>query len=170
MDTIGLLSAWVGIVSFLAAILVTAAAAFLTPRFQYWWAKTSRKRGERRITKLLAYVELHNNSPDNRNIAHLVSLYSEAILTLIAAVTLVVVSIEILDLGPALLASILPFNIDAKMLTRMTGVLMLLMSYLFIFRLSYLGAKLRRETSSKKRLERALWEISHLRSRFDTPA
>jgi hypothetical protein len=146
---------------------VTVAGVFLTPRVQYWWAKTSRKRGERRIEKLLAYVDLHSKSPENRHITELVSLYGEVIVTLIAAVTLILVSVEILDLGPALLASMLPFNIDSKMLTRMTGVLMLFMSYLFIFRLCYLGVRLRRETPSKKRQERALLETSHLRARFD---
>jgi hypothetical protein len=168
MDTIGLLAAWVSIVSFLAAILGIAAAALVIPRVQSWWARTSRKRGEKRLRTLLAYVNLHKD-PDNQHIADLVCLYGEIILTLIAAVALLLVSIEVLDLGPGILAQMLPFSIDSKILTRATGVLMLGMCYLFIFRLSYLAVRLRRETWSKKEQGTAIREISYLRARLNMP-
>ena len=169
MDTIGLLAAWVSIVSFLVAILGVMAGSLVLPRLQSWWAKTSPKRGEERLSKLLSYVDLHQD-PDNRNIADLVELYGQITVTLVAAVALLLMSLEVLDLGPGILAQMLPFGIDSKMLTRGTGILMLLMGYLFIFRLSYLGVRLRRETRSKKAQDRAMREISNLRSRLNVPA
>jgi len=76
----------------------------------------------------------------------------------------------VLDLGPGILAQMLPFGVDPKILTRMTGVLMLVLGYLSIFRLSYLGVRLRRETRSKRVQERVMREISHLRARLNVPA
>jgi hypothetical protein len=169
MDTIGLLAAWVSIISFLVAIIGVMAGTLVVPWIQSWWAKTSQKRGEERLSKLLSYVSLHQH-PDNRNIAELVELYGQIIVTLVAAVALLLMSLEVLDLGPGILAQMLPFGIDSKILTRGTGILMLGMGYLFIFRLSYLGIRLRRETRSKKAHERAMREISALRLRLNVTA
>jgi hypothetical protein len=169
MDTIGLLAAWVSIISFLVAILGVMVGAPAVPWLQSWWAKTSQKRSQERLSKLSSYVNLHHD-PDNRNIADLVELYGQIIVTLVAAVALLLMSLEVLDLGPGILAQMLPFGIDPKVLTRGMGVLMLAIGYLFIFRLSYLGVRLRRETRSKKAQERAMREISHLRLRLKAPA
>jgi uncharacterized membrane protein YfcA len=169
MDTVGLLAAWVSIVSFLAAILGIVVGLLVVPLVQYWWAMTSKRRGEKRLQKLLSYVNTHKD-PDNRDIADLVCLYGEVILTLMAAVAVLLMSLEVLDLGPGILAQMLPFGVDPKILTRGTGILMLFVGYLLIFRLSYLGVKLQRETRSKRAQERALREISNLRARLNVPA
>lgn len=169
MDTVGLLAAWVSIVSFLAAILGIVVGGPVIPLVQSWWAMTSKQRGEKRLRKLLSYVNIHKD-PDNRDIADLVCLYGEVILTFMAAVAVLLMSLEVLDLGPGILAQMLPFGVDPQKLTRTTGVLMLLVGYLMIFRLSYLGVRLRRETRSKRAQERVMREISHLRARLNVPA
>jgi hypothetical protein len=169
MDTVGLLAAWVSIVSFLAAILAIVVGNLIVPILQSSWAKTSKRRGEKRLSKLLSYVELHKD-PDNRDIADLVGLYGEVILTFTAAVAVLLMSLQVLDLGPGILAQMLPFGIDPKKLTRVTGVLMLVIGYLSIFRLSYLGMRLRRATCSKRVQESAMREISSLRARLNVPA
>jgi hypothetical protein len=169
MDTVGLLAAWVSIISFLAAILGIVVAGLVFPLVQSWWARTSKRRGEKRLRKLLSYANIHKD-PDNRDIADLVCLYGEVILTFIAAVAVLLMSLEVLDLGPGILAQMLPFGVDPKMLTRATGVLMLGIGYLMIFRLAYLGIKLRRETRSKRAQERVMREISILRARLNVPA
>lgn len=167
MDTVGLLAAWVSIFSFLAAILGIVVGTLVVPLVQSWWAKTSKGRGEKRLTKLLSYV---NEAPDNNDIATLVCLYGEVILTLMAAVAVLLMSLEVLDLGPGILAQMLPFGVDPKVLTRATGILMLVIGYLLIFRLSYLGVRLGREARSKRAQQRAMREISHLRARLKVPA
>jgi hypothetical protein len=171
MDTIGLLAAWIAILSYLVGIVVTVLATFLARPCQRWWAGTSKKRAGQRLHRLVSEMELYREPADSWYISGLVSLYGTMILTLTAAIGLVVVSIEILDLGPALLASILPFYINAKLITRVTGVLMLAISYFFILRLSYLGVKLRRRYSRNKAddIERTSREISKLQKRFDLP-
>jgi hypothetical protein len=171
MDTIGLLAAWVGVVSCLFAIVVAVSVHVATPRFQRWWARTSRARVEKRIETLLAGLAMNGN-PDNAYIADLISLYGSMIVNLIAGAALVIVSIEILDLGPALLASMLPFNIDAKMLTEAAGLLTLVSSYFLIFRLSYLALKIRLRTLPRKRgyAEEASREIAQLRAAQGLPA
>jgi hypothetical protein len=145
MDTIGLLAAWVGIFSFLAAIVVAAGVHLLTPWFQRWSSKTAPMLAQDRIQRPNADIDI-GAAPDNAYIADLIELYGKMILNLIAAVALIIVSIEILDLAPSLLASTLPFNIDAKILTRATGLFLLISVYWFVFRLSYLAMKIRNKT------------------------
>jgi hypothetical protein len=168
MDTVGVLAAWVSVISFLFAVLVAIASHLFNSQYQRWWARTSKKRAERRLKRLLSDSAFDPRSPSSDYIADLVSLYGSMLLNLITAVGLVMISIEILDLGPALLSATLPFNIDSKALTRATGVLMLLFSYFFIFRLAYLGIQIRRQTNLMKsrNAERTSLEISQLRARL----
>ena len=93
-------------------------------------------------------------------------------MTLVAAIGLMIVSIQILDLGPAILAATLPFYINAKLITRVTGLLMLGIGYLFILRLCYLAVQLMRKYRRNKveYLESTLAEISKLRSQFGLQA
>jgi hypothetical protein len=135
MDTIGLLGAWVAVISFLLAALIAMGLNALSALSRRW-----RAHGE----------PTHKLTPETSHVATLVSLYGSLILTLVAAVGLMVVSIEILDIGPALLATTLPFNINTKILTRSIGLLTVVLSYCFIFRLSYLGIKLRSTLASKE--------------------
>jgi hypothetical protein len=171
MDTIGLLAAWVGIISFLFAAVLAVAFCLAVPPMQRWWATTSKARAERRIHSLLVGLEM-NGVPGNAHIADLISLYGSTILNLLAAVALVVISIEILDLAPAVLASVLPFNIDAKILTRVPGLLLIIMSYFFIFRLAGLAVKIRSITLPRKAgyVRMARIEIARLCALNNLPA
>ena len=146
MDSIGLMAAWTSVVSFFLAVLVAIVSYVFASVYRHWWARTSRTRSERRLKQLLAYREVNPPNLGTGYIAELVCLYGSAILNLVAAVGLVVLSIEILDLGPVIIAAAaLPFNIDAKLLTRVVGALMLLIGYFFIFRLSYLAIQISRK-------------------------
>jgi hypothetical protein len=164
MDTIGLLAAWVGIVSFLLTTVTVVAVNLVTSPFQRWWAKTSPARAEKRIRRLFADLAT-SELPSDLYLSDLVSLYGTMILNLIAGVAVVLVSIQILDLAPALLASMLPFNIDSKALTRITGLFLFVVSYFFVFRLSYLAVKIRLKTLPRKPgyAQMALREIAELR-------
>jgi hypothetical protein len=168
MDSIGLLAAWVGIISFLLMSAMAGAAHFVTPRVQKYWAMNSPVRARRRIQRLDEGLEMAER-PQTSYVADLVTLYGSMILNLVAAATVVVVSIEILDLGPALLASTLPFSIDAKLLTRFTGFFLLAVSYCFVFRLTLLAARIQNKTFPRKPgySQRALREIAELRAKFD---
>jgi hypothetical protein len=134
MDTIGLLAAWVSVVSFLVATILAIA---------YHLARNLLER----FTKPDAGASPEGaHSPGSGDVAALVSLYGSTIVNLIGAVGLLIVSIEILDLGPAMLAATLPFHIDSKLLTRGTGVLTLIIAYFFLFRLAYLGIRIANAT------------------------
>jgi hypothetical protein len=172
MDTIGLLAAWISILSFLFGIVLTVLATFLGGPCRRWWAGSSKKRAEIRLRKLVADLQYYQTPGDNWYISRLISLYGTMVLTLTAAIGLVIVSIQVLDLGPALLAAVMPFYINARLITRITGVLMLVISYFFILRLCYLGVKLRAHYSYDGRdyMEKTEKEIAELRSRFDLPA
>jgi hypothetical protein len=141
MDTIGLLASWVGIFSFVVAILVAATIQLASPLLRRLWPNETPDRPE---------------SPDNAYIADLVSLYGQMLLNLVAAVALMIMSLEIVDLGPALLASTLPFNIDAKLLTRATGLFLLIAVYWLVFRLAYLAIRIRRRTHSQRPVQARL--------------
>ena len=52
MDTIGLLAAWVEVLSFLGGILVAMTVSFAGRRVRQWWAATSQARAEMRIREL----------------------------------------------------------------------------------------------------------------------
>jgi hypothetical protein len=166
MDTIGLLAAWVGTVSFLLATVIIVAVYLVTSPVQRWWAKTSSSRAEARIQRLFAGLAT-NELPSNTYLSDLVSLYGTIILTLVAGVGVVVVSIQILDLAPAMLASMLPFSIDTKLITRATGLFLFVVSYFFVYRLSYLAVKIRLLTlpRSPGYAQMALEEIAELRER-----
>jgi hypothetical protein len=170
MDTIGLLAAWVGVVSFLIAIVAIVAVHLVTWPFQRWWAKTSPARAEKRIQRLQADLAA-SDTPNNLYMADLVSLWGTMLLNLIAGVAVVMVSIQILDLAPALLASMLPFNIDSKLITRGTGIFLFVVSYFFVFRLSYLAVKIRLKTLPRKPryAQMALKEIAELRELSGLP-
>ncbi len=171
MDSIGLLAAWVGIISFLLMLAMAGVAHFVAPNAQRYWATTSLPRARRRIDKLSEGLELAER-PQMAYIADLVTLYGTMILNLVAAATVILVSIEILDLGPALLASTLPFSIDAKLLTRFTGLFLLAISYCFVFRLTWLATKIRNKTIPRKPgyTGRSLKEIADLRAQFGLTA
>jgi len=166
MDTIGLLAAWVGVVSFLLALVIIVAAHLVTSPLQRRWARTSPARTEKRIQRLLADLATHE-LPSNAYVSDLVALYGTMILNLVAAVAVVLVSIQILDLAPALLASMLPFNIDSKAITRGTGLFLFVVSYFFVFRLSYLAVKIRMKSLPRKPgyAQMAMREIAALRER-----
>lgn len=167
MDSIGLLAAWVAVVSFLVTTMVLGAVHLLIPRQQRWWAMTSPKRARERIQRLYAGVEIAER-PDPGYVADLVALYGSMLLNLVSAAAVAVVSIEILDLGPSLLASTLPFSIDARLLTRFTGIIMLALSYYFVFRLTFLAIRIRDKTLPRKPgySQMALDEIAALRGRY----
>jgi hypothetical protein len=150
MDSIGLLGSWIAVISFLFAILVAIGMSVLTPIYERIWILTSRKRSESYMQRLRSNLEQCKAGPDNAHLAALISLYGSMILNLIAAVGLLVTSIEMLDLAPAILSATLPFDIDPKMLTRITGILTIALSYYFILRLSYLGTQLRLRTLSRR--------------------
>jgi|SRR5579871_557051 len=171
MDTIGLLAAWVGIVSFLLGIVAVVAVHLVTSPFQRWWAKTNPARAEKRIQRLQADLAA-NETTSNPYTADLVSLWGTMIVNLIAGVAVVIVSIQILDLAPALLASVLPFNINSKLITRGTGLFLFVVSYFFVFRLSYLAVKIRLKTLPRKAqyAQMASREIAELRERRGLPA
>jgi hypothetical protein len=171
MDTIGLLAAWVGVVSFLLAVVTIMAVHLVASPFQRWWARTTPARAERRIQRLFEDLAA-NERPGNQHLSDLVSLYGTMILNLIAGVAVVLVSIQILDLAPALLASMLPFHIDSKLLTRITGVFLFVVSYFFVFRLSYLAVKIRLKALPRKPgyARMALREIAELRELRGRPA
>jgi hypothetical protein len=171
MDSIGLLAAWVGIISFLLMLAMAGVAPFVTGYAERYWASTSRARARQRIQRLHEGLELAER-PQTAYVADLVHLYGSVILTLVAAATVVVVSIEILDLGPALLASTLPFSIDAKLLTRFTGFFLLAISYGFVFRLTWLATKIRNKTLPRKPgySQRAMREIAALRAKHGLAA
>ena len=168
MDTIGLLATYVGIISLLLAALISLLIKLFMPPSLSWWATTSPHRAERRINVLLTGVEICD-TPTNAHLANLISLYGSAILNLIGAVSVVIISIEILDLGPALLASVLPFHFDAKLLTRISGLLLLCGSYFFMFRLAFLGVRISAQTAPRQAgyKQKALSEIASLRSSFN---
>ncbi len=168
MDSIGLLAAWVGIISFLLMPAMLAVAHFVTPHVERYWAGTSPSRARRRTQKLYEGLEMAER-PQTAYVADLVTLYGSMILNLVAAATLVLLSVEILDLGPALLASTLPFSIDAKLLTRFTGFFLLAASYGFVFRLTLLATKIRNKTVPRKPgySQRAVQEIAELRAKYD---
>jgi hypothetical protein len=169
MDTIGLLAAWTGVLSILSSLLIAVAVYLATPLFQKWWAASTPDRAAGSLENLPADLALRESAglghPDLSYIARLISLYGALVLNLVAGTALVIVSIEILDLGPALLAAVLPFNINPRILTRITGLALLAGSYIFIFRLSYLVVKLRLLTfhGDGGYPPRALREISQLR-------
>jgi hypothetical protein len=168
MDSIGLLAAWVGIVSFLLMPAMAGAAHFALPLLEKYWATTGAARARRRLQKLNEGLEMAER-PQTTYVADLVTLYGSMILNLVAAATVVVVSIEILDLGPALLASTLPFSIDAKLMTRFTGFFLLAMSYGFVFRLTWLATKIRKKTAPREPgySRKAQHEIAALRAKYD---
>lgn len=169
MDTIGLLAAWIGVICLLFTIPISLVTHALAPRIPQWWAKTSRVRAVRRIATLQDELAL-TESPDGAYLADLVSLYGAATLSLIAAAAMVIASLLILDLGPALLASILPFNINSKILIRFTGLFILAISYFFVFRLTYLTARIRLTTLVRNSgyAKRAVTEIAQLQQRVGT--
>ena len=171
MDSIGLLAAWVGIVSFLLMPAMAGVAHFAMTLIERYWAHTSPARARRGTEKLYEGLEMAERPPATY-VADLVTLYGSMILNLVAAATVVVVSIEILDLGPALLASTLPFSIDAKLLTRFTGFFLLPLSYVFVFRLTWLATKIRSKTVPRKPgySQKALQEIAELRAKYDVSA
>jgi hypothetical protein len=144
VDTIGLLAAWSGVLGILVSALIGTAIFGALPRLQRWWALTSPARAARRIERLSA--DLASPSADRRYLTDLITLYGGMILTLVAGAAWVVVSIVILDLGPALLAAILPFSINSKAFTRVTGLLLLGGTFVFLFRFSYLAVRLRLRT------------------------
>jgi hypothetical protein len=168
MDSIGLLAAWVGIISFLLMPAMAGAAHFVMPHVGKFWAATSPARARRRLQELREGLEMAER-PQTAYVADLVTLYGSMILNLVAAATVVLVSIEILDLGPALLASTLPFSIDAKLVTRFTGFFLLAMSYGFVFRLTWLATKIRNKTAPRKAgySRKAQQEIAELRAKYD---
>jgi hypothetical protein len=167
MDSIGLLAAWVGIVSCLCGILLAIGTHVSTFACQRWWARATQARAQRRLNKLLIDLDTTLSGANNAYLADLISLYGSLILNLAAAIGLMMISVEILDLGPALLAATLPFNINAKLLTRITGILTLILIYYFILRLCYLAmAMLRLKLRNADRISR---EISDLRRRLGTP-
>lgn len=169
MDTIGLLAAWTAVLSLLSSLVIAVAVYAATPLLQKWWTAGSPDRDARRLENLSANVALReppdNSYPDLNYIARLISLYGALVLNVVAGTALVIVSIEILDLGPALLAAVLPFNINPRILTRITGLALLTGSYMFIFRLSYLVVKLRLLTLHRKAgyTRSTLLEVSQLR-------
>jgi len=169
MDTVGLLAAWAAVVSFLVGIAVTLAASFLGRKPAQWWAITNRKRAEQRVRRLLMELQSYREPADNWYLLGLVSLFATIILTLNAAIGVMIVSIQVLDVGPGLLAATLPFYVDAKVIARFTGLIMLGVTYLLILKLSYLLVKLRRQYSLNKedRLAATIKEISALRNRFN---
>ena len=168
MDTIGLLATYVGVISLLLAAFIAFLIKLFMPTSLSWWATTSLQRAERRINVLIAGLEICD-TPTIAHLADLISLYGGMILNLIGAVSLVIVSIEILDLGPALLASVLPFHFDAKLLTRISGLLLLFGSYFFIFRLVFLGVRISAQTTPRQAgyKRQALREIASLRNSFN---
>jgi hypothetical protein len=169
MDSIGLLAAWTSVVSFFVAVMVAIAFHLFGRRCQRWWARTSSKRSEKRLQQLLAYRKIDPRDPGTGYVGELVALYGSAMLTLVAAIGLVILSIVILDLGPAIIAAAeLPFRIDVKLLIRATGLVMLFIGYFFIFRLSYLGIQIRREVSFRRANDREelFDEIFQLRERL----
>ena len=169
MDTYGLLAAWVGITSFLFAIIISAAVSLFQSPLQQWWALTSRARSEKRLKRLAADWEAHRADPGSAAVYELTALYGSLIFNAVAAVGLVMVSIEVLDLGPAILAATLPFNIDAKLLTHGMGLITLGLSYFFILRMSYLGIRLRAATLLRTAGNRARASryIMQLRTRLE---
>jgi hypothetical protein len=171
MDTIGLLAAWVGVVSFLLCVVIIVTVHLMTSPFQRWWAKTSPARAEKRIQRLQADLAAID-APSNPYVTDLITLWGTTTLTLIAGVAVVMVSIQILDLAPALLASVLPFNINSKLITRVTGLFLFVVSYFFVFRLSYLAVKIRLKTLPRKPryAQLASREIAVLRERRGLPA
>ena len=168
MDTIGLLAAWAGMLSFLLVTLITVATNLTTSPLQRWWAKTSPVRAGRRIQALRAEISA-SEIPSTAYVADLTCLYGTMILNLIAGATVVILSILVLDLGPSLLAAMLPFNIDSKFLTRATGLFLFAMSYVFVFRLSYLAVRIRKQTRSHTPgfARRAMQEIEDLAPKTD---
>ena len=172
MDTVGLLAAWVAVLSFLGGILLVIFTSFAQRRIRQGWAMTSKERAARRLRELALDLKCYSEPVDNWHVAGLISLYGSMIMTLIASIGLMIVSIQILDLGPALLAATMPFYINAKLITRVTGLLMLGIGYLFILRLCYLWVKLKRKYARNKvdYLEATVTEISKLRSCFDLQA
>ncbi len=141
MDTIGLITAWVGVVSFLTIGAILGAANSLITPIERFWAKTSALRRERRIQRLVAEVASIETIA-NADLFDLISLFGSAVLTLVTGIGVIVFSIQVLDLGPSLLAASLPFNIDGKIITRTTGILLFLASYILGFRLCYLAGRI----------------------------
>jgi len=166
MDTIGLLAAWVGIVSCFCGVLLAIGIHVSTLTYRRLLAIASKKHARKRLNKLVLDLDATVSAPDNAYLADLISLYGSMILNLVAAIGLVMIAIEILDLGPALLASTLPFNVNAKLITRVTGIITLILSYYFIFRLCYLAVariKIFRTTSGAA--DSISREIAYLRAR-----
>jgi hypothetical protein len=170
MDTIGLLAAWLSIISLLFALGLATLLSAGSPYLGAWWATTTPQRAKRRVQKLLEGLEA-NETPGNSYLADLIALYGSAVLHVVGAVGLVMVAIITLDLGPALLAAILPFHFDAKVLTRITGLLLLAGSYLFMFRLAYLALRINRQVEPRKASyrHRVLTELSRLRKLYNLP-
>src|SRR5271154_2793698 len=102
MDTIGLLAAWVGIISSLVAALVAISAHLVAVSYRFLVARSSKARTQERLDKLLLDLNAAGQTLDNTYLADLVSLYGSMMLNLVAAIGLVMISIEVLDLGPAL--------------------------------------------------------------------
>jgi len=107
MDTIGLLATWIGMLSFLLVTLITVAKNLRTSPLQRWWAKTSPNRAERRIQAIGAEIAACE-IPSMAYLADLIHICGTMILNLIAGAAVVIISIQVLDLGPDLLASIIP--------------------------------------------------------------
>jgi hypothetical protein len=145
MDTVGLLAAWLGVLSLLGAVLLAAILQILS---------LTRSQGRTATLRMLRTA-----SPSNA-VEELVHLYGAAILHAIAAVAVIVVSIEVLDLAPGLLAATLPFPIDGKMLTRLTGLLSLVVLYYLLGRFSFLVVKIRRSSSGRIREQAETFELT----------
>jgi|GEM_PF-5936824 len=160
MDTIGLLAAWVGVVSFFFVTAILVVSNQTISPLQRWWASTSPSRAKHRIATLKAELAQAEETT-NVYLFEFISLWARLLLTAIAGIGVIITSILILDLGPALLAAVLPFNLDSKLITRGTGVFLFLSSYLFIFRLCYLATKIRNRITFH-RPERARQEIQNL--------
>jgi hypothetical protein len=143
MDSIGLLAAWIGVLTLLFVTPLSVIISLVLPGLLRLSAK-------RRMSS--AGKEHPDSAISVSDLAELVSLYGSAILNLVGASATVILSILLLDLGPSLLAAMLPFHIDAKMLTRFTGLFLLIISYFFAFRLSYLAVKIRLANLARKPL------------------
>lgn len=170
MDTLGLLAAWIGVVSFLFGIFVAIVLTLVGPALKIRWARTSRVRAERRLSELMASSNETEGSGTSFQVQNLIHLYGIFTITLVAALGFLILSTELLDFGPQLLATMLPFNIDSKLLTRSSGLLTCALSYLFIFRLAYLSKLLFAARTFPMRTAKTLQEVSELRERLNRPS
>jgi hypothetical protein len=142
MDSIGLLAAWLGVLSLLGMVIVIAILQLVS---------SIGRRGT---------LQKEDDSSPSEAIEELVRLYGAAILNAIAAVAVIVVSILLLDLAPGLLAATLPFPVDGKILTRVTGLLSLVVLYYLLGRFSFLAVKIRRSSSRRVRDRAETYELT----------